>query len=98
MDLLSPPSALELTRDVRVDFRQGLHIRPATELVRLVRTFRSSLSITFGGETIDARSLMSVLLLAAHRGAVLKFTARGEDAAEALRRIEDLFSHRFGGF
>lgn len=98
MDLLTHSPATELTRDVRVVFRHGLHIRPATELVRLARSFRSSLRISFGGETVDARSLMSVLLLAAHRESVLTFTAQGDDAAEALRKIEELFSHRFGGF
>lgn len=41
---------------------------------------------------------MSVLLLAAHRDAILRFTAQGDDAAEALRRIEELFHQRLGDY
>lgn len=92
MTAIITPTYNEITRDVSVPYREGLHVRPATELVKLLRTFRSEITVVFGGESADARSIMSVLLLAAPCRAVLTFTARGDDAVEALLQIENLFA------
>lgn len=76
----------------------GLHARAAAELVRLASTFRADVKVCREdtGVSADARSLLDVMYLAAGKGVVLKITADGADERDAIARIAELFSHRFG--
>ena len=74
----------------------GLHARPAELLVKRVAKFQSQVIVQCGGESTDARSLFGLLSLAAGWQSKLTFTAKGEDAAETLAAIEQLFASRFG--
>ena len=74
----------------------GLHARPAELLVKRVAKFQSRVIVQCGGESTDARSLFGLLSLAAGWQSKLSFTAKGEDAAETLAAIEQLFASRFG--
>ena len=83
-------------RIVRILNRAGLHARPATRLVELTNRYASSITIDRDGESIDAKSVMLVLTLAATEGTDLRFVAVGPDAEEALDAIEALARERFG--
>lgn len=74
----------------------GLHARPAAKLVDCAARFTSEIRLTHQGQTIDAKSIMSVLMLAAPCGAVLEVTANGDDEQAALETLETLFSNGFG--
>ena len=80
---------LTLTNDV------GLHARPASLLVRTLTGLDAQVTITHAGHTADARSLLSLLGLAAHSGATITVSAEGPDAAEALTRIRTLAESHF---
>lgn len=78
--------------------RLGLHARAAAQLVRLAGRFNSMLRLerVDGGGSADARSILSVLMLAASRGTELRAIAEGEDESEALRALCELFANGFG--
>jgi phosphocarrier protein HPr len=77
---------------VLVPWKAGLHLRPATRLVRIAQTFRSTILLSCSGKIADARSIVSVLLLAASMGAAINIETTGEDEANAVQAIEQVFS------
>ena len=74
----------------------GLHARPAAKLVDCAARFTSEIRLTHREQTIDAKSIMSVLMLAAPCGAALEVTANGDDEQAALEALEALFNAGFG--
>lgn len=63
----------------------GLHARPAGRFAALAARFESEVSVGRGGEWVDARSVLSLLSLAAGPGVRLRLRAVGVDAEEAVR-------------
>jgi phosphotransferase system HPr (HPr) family protein len=76
----------------------GLHARAAAQLVRLAGTFQSSIELKRVDNAVvaDAKSILSVLTLAAARGTELKLQVEGEDEKRALELIEEIFLKGFG--
>jgi len=74
---------------------KGLHTRPSTELVRLAATFKSQISLVYQNFTVNAKSLLGILMLAATRGAKIHVEAEGEDAEQAVEGILRLAKHKF---
>ncbi|MEM6750061.1 MAG: HPr family phosphocarrier protein [Planctomycetota bacterium] len=76
--------------------RNGLHARPAMQLVDTASQFSSEVRVHKGGQAVDAKSIMQVLMLAATHGAVLKVSADGDDADAAVAAVRALVATRFG--
>ena len=76
----APPFEREFT----VASELGLHARPAGEFVRLAGRFSAEITVCGDGEWVSARSVLSLLSLAAGQGTCLKIRACGADAAEAV--------------
>lgn len=74
----------------------GLHARAAAKLVHLAKTFTGDIQLGKDGTLVDAKSIMSVLLLAAPVGTTLELRVDGEDEAEAFAAIRQLIEDRFG--
>ena len=74
----------------------GLHARPAAKLVDCAARYTSEIRLTHQGQTIDAKSIMSVLMLAAPCGAILEVSLDGNDEQAAMEALEALFSTGFG--
>jgi phosphocarrier protein HPr len=74
----------------------GLHARPATRLVELANRFEAAVTITYDGRTVNAKSVLEVLTLAAAKDTELRVAADGADADAALAAIEELVATRFG--
>jgi phosphocarrier protein HPr len=87
-----------IERRVRVTNRLGLHARAAALLVRTANAYKSALRLerVDGTATADAKSILSVLMLAAARGTELRFTADGADEIEAMSALCALFASGFG--
>ena len=77
----------------------GLHARAAAKLVRLVSGFHSKVELcrVDSGLSADAKSILSVLMLAASRGTQLRASADGADEEAAMSAIDQLFSNGFTG-
>lgn len=87
-------------RRVQVTSRLGLHARAAANLVRVASQFKSCLTLerVDGSAEADAKSILSILTLAASRGTDLRIVASGEDEQEALDAVVGLFSRDFDEF
>ena len=85
-------------RRVTVVNRLGLHARAAARLVRTASEFRSSVRLERADRSAaaDAKSILSVLMLAAARGTELRVEAEGPDEAAALEAVCGLFEGGFG--
>ena len=74
----------------------GLHARAAAKFVTLASRFQSEIQLRRGNRTVNGKSIMGVMLLAASKGTVLELIAEGEDASSALAALEELVSDKFG--
>ena len=83
-------------REVIVINSKGLHARPAAMVAKIATTHDAEISITRGEERADAKSVLSLLILAAGKGTPLQLEAQGADAERALDELEELFLKRFG--
>jgi phosphocarrier protein len=76
--------------------RQGIHARPSAAFVKLAAQFRSEVFLEKDGETINGKSIMGLLMLAAGPGSKIRIVCEGEDAPAALERLVELVNSRFG--
>lgn len=83
-------------REVRVKNRNGLHARPAAELVKIAARFKCDITIRRDDMEVNGKSIMGVMMLAAECGATLRLHATGPDAEEALDAIAGLIADGFG--
>jgi phosphocarrier protein len=73
-----------ISRSVTVANRLGLHARAAARFVHLASRFQAQVRVTRGSQTMDGKSIMGILLLAAASGSVLTVSAEGQDEQAAL--------------
>lgn len=87
-----------IERTLLVTARLGLHARAAAKVVRLAQSFSSTVEFrrVDNNATADAKSILSVLMLAAGRGTELNATAEGTDEEAALAALDQLFAQGFG--
>ena len=69
----------------------GLHARPAGALVKLVKKYRSTVTVSANGRTVNAGNIMGVMSLGATTGTRVKIEASGEDSDEALTALREFF-------
>lgn len=75
--------------------RLGLHARAAAKLVRLANRFSSEIRVSRQGVEVNGKSIMGVLMLAAHRESSISVCAEGTDAREAMDAIGMLIAGKF---
>lgn len=90
------PAEGECMRQVLVSNQLGLHARPASQIAREAQAFAANISLCASGQTVDAKSILDVLTLAAGPGSTVDIRASGEDAEAAVEKIAQLFAARFG--
>lgn len=73
----------------------GLHARPAMSFVDLANLFKASITVTKGDQTVDGKSIMQMMMLAATQGTKLEIHADGPDADDAIAQIKDLVNRQF---
>lgn len=87
-----------IERTLLIKARLGLHARAAAKLVRLAGGYQSTVLLqrVDGSATADAKSILSVLMLAASRGTELRASVNGIDEEAAMSAIDQLFAEGFG--
>lgn len=85
-----------ISREVTVINKLGVHARPSSQFVKLAGTFTCDVWVEKDGETINGKSIMGLLMLAAGPGSVLRITCSGEGASAALDRLVALINDKFG--
>lgn len=84
-----------IERELTVSNRLGLHARATAKLVQLLSQYRSNCTLTAKGREVNAKSIMGVMLLAAGQGTVVRLRAEGEDEAEVIDAVAELFARGF---
>lgn len=74
----------------------GLHARAAAQLVKVANRYKSEVAVECEGQSVNGKSIMGVLMLAAAQGMRVKVTCTGEDAEACLQEIGALIANRFG--
>lgn len=85
-----------VTRDVVVRNRQGIHARPSAAFVKLAAQFRCEVTLEKDGESINGKSIMGLLMLAAGPGSQIRIVCDGEDALVAADKLAGLVDGGFG--
>lgn len=76
-----------LRRTITIVHRQGLHARPAAIFVEMANRFASKITVRKGRKSVDGKSIMGLLTLAANQGSRISIVADGPDAQDALERL-----------
>ena len=87
---------MSVSRELEIINKLGLHARAAAKLVTVAASFQSDIRLSRDGRTVNGKSIMGILMLAAAMGTRLTVSAEGPDAEAALDQIEALFAGRFG--
>jgi phosphocarrier protein len=74
---------------------RGLHARASAKFVKLASSFESAIKVTRDGQTVDARSIMGLLMLGAGPGCTIEIEAEGKDAQAAVEQLTELVAGRF---
>ena len=74
---------------------RGLHARASAKFVKLASSFESAIRVMRDGQSVDARSIMGLMMLAAGIGSSIEIAAEGTEAKAALTALCDLVAARF---
>ena len=85
----------QVSRTVEIVNKRGLHARASAKFVKTAAGFDAEVTVSKDGHTVDARSIMGLMMLAAGPGAEIEIVAEGPDAEAVAKALEDLVSCRF---
>ena len=78
-----------------IEHQSGLPARPAAGFVKPANNYRAEITVTKDGDSVNGKSIMGLMTLAAARGTKLIVEANGDDAAEAVDAIQSLVEGNF---
>lgn len=81
---------------VQVKNSMGLHTRPATTIVKILQNYKCDVHFKYRKETINAKSILNILILAAQKNSKITIIADGIDADEASAKLVEAFDNHFG--
>ena len=84
-----------VSRAVDVCNARGLHARASAKFVKLASQYDAEVRVSKDGQTVDAQSIMGLMMLAAGPGCAIEIAAEGPDAEQAVAALVDLVSCRF---
>lgn len=85
-----------LEQEIEIINKLGLHTRAAAKLVTTAARYACQVQLGFGGKSADAKSIMSVMMLAAAKGSLITISCDGEDEQLAMAAIVELIDGYFG--
>jgi phosphocarrier protein len=86
---------VKISRKVKVKNSAGLHTRPASRIVQMLQGISSSVYFTCREERVNAKSIMSLLTLAATKNSSITIEAEGEDAEHIIGKLVEAFEQQF---
>ncbi|WP_455223301.1 HPr family phosphocarrier protein [Kaarinaea lacus] len=85
-----------VSKQITIINKLGLHARAAAKFVSLASTFDSNIQVSKDGKTVNGKSIMGVMMLAASQNSQIIVSAEGDDEKLALKKIQHLIADRFG--
>ena len=86
---------MKAARTVEIINERGLHARASAKFVKLSGGFDAEVTVTREGQTVDARSIMGLMMLAAGPGCYIEIAAEGPEADAAVAALAELVAARF---
>lgn len=86
---------MPVTAEVELLNKYGLHQRPAMKVIETASRFGADIHLVRGDQRCNAKSIIDVIMLAAEKGTRLTVEAEGDDAADAVKALVDLFANKF---
>jgi phosphocarrier protein HPr len=83
-------------RDVVIANKLGLHARASAKFVKLASAFECDITLSRNGQTVNAKSIMGIMMLAAGKGTRLELCTNGKDEQEAIEALVALIDDLFG--
>lgn len=90
-----PDSGANTTKELTVQNKLGIHARPAAMFVKTANRFACDILVEKDGETVNGKSIMGLMMLAAGPGSKLTVHAEGPDATLAISELENLLKRKF---
>ncbi len=87
---------MKIVTKVKVKNQMGIHTRPATTIVKLLQNCKSNVLFTYKRETVNAKSILSILMLAAKKNSSITISCEGVDADETMKKLVLAFDNEFG--
>jgi phosphocarrier protein HPr len=87
---------VKLIRKIKLKNDMGLHTRPATTIVKLLQNCKCNVFFTHKRETVNAKSILSLLMLAARKNSKITIMVDGEDANLTMDKLVEAFENQFG--
>ena len=88
-------TANKIKKEMVVVNKLGIHARPAAMFVKTANRFDCDVFVEKDGETVNGKSIMGLMMLAAGPGSKIRVHAEGNDAAQAVHEIEALLKRKF---
>jgi len=85
-----------IRKKVLIVNKLGLHARAAAKFVTMASVFKSEIQLARGERTVNGKSIMGVMMLAAGKGTELDLIAHGDDESESIAMLAELIDKRFG--
>lgn len=85
-----------IRKKLKIVNKLGLHARAAIKLTKLASRYQSEILIRFDNHDVNAKSIFSLMVLAANKDSEIKLTISGDDEKEAAEAIEELINNKFG--
>ena len=86
---------MTVRRTVEIVNERGLHARASAKFVKAAAQFNAVVTVTRDGQTVDAQSIMGLMMLGAGAGSEIDISAEGPDAGDAVQALADLVADRF---
>lgn len=83
-------------RSVEIVNKNGIHARPAAEIVKTAGKYKSHITLAREDLEVNGKSIMGVMMLAAEYGSQVQLRADGPDAGEAVEALSRLIAGKFG--
>ncbi len=85
-----------LKQKLTIKNKLGLHARPAALFVQTANRFKSEVTVQKGRESVNGKSIMGIMMLAAGPGTSITVEAKGDDAKQVLAALATLVASNFG--
>nr|WP_035392334.1 HPr family phosphocarrier protein [Chlamydia ibidis] len=96
VDCYESSDEVKVTHAFIVQNASGIHVRPASTLVKLFEGQECEVIFTYEGKSVNARSVMSILMLGVPQGGEIFVHLKGKDALHVLQKLQDIFAQGFG--
>ena len=84
------------TREITINNKLGLHARAAAKLVAVANSYSADVTLEKQGQTVNGKSIMGVMMLAASKGSVIAIKVSGDEEDEVMQKLVALIEDKFG--